>query len=101
MATSGPDVEESDVVVEWRPNAVHIYKNKVADLQAALTADDLAREQATAPLRGLVEKIIAFPVGNPRTVRSRTSWASRGRQNLAILAVQAVFCEPVSVHFPC
>ena len=49
------------VTIEWHPNAVDIYKRKVADLQAALNADDITREEATAALRGLVDKIVAHP----------------------------------------
>ena len=47
--------------IEWHPNAEDIYKRKVADLQAALNADDITREEATAALRGLVDKIVAHP----------------------------------------
>ena len=47
--------------VEWHPNAVELYRRKIANLQEALTADDIVREEATAALRGLVDKIIAYP----------------------------------------
>ena len=49
------------VTIEWHPNAVDIYKRKVADLQAALNADDITREEATTALRGLVDRIVAYP----------------------------------------
>ena len=56
---AAPEVENQ--VVEMHPNAANLYKDKVTDLQAALTADDLTREQATTALRGLVDKVVALP----------------------------------------
>ena len=47
--------------MEWHPNAVELYRRKIANLQEALTADDIVREEATAALRGLVDKIVAYP----------------------------------------
>ena len=47
--------------IEWHPNAVDIYKRQVDDLQAALNADDITHETATAALRGLVDRIVACP----------------------------------------
>lgn len=43
------------------PNAVDLYKRKIADLQAALNADDIVRTEATTVLRGLVDKVLAYP----------------------------------------
>ena len=47
--------------IEWHPNAVDIYKRQIADLQGALNADDITREEATTALRGLVDRIVAYP----------------------------------------
>ncbi len=52
---------EDHNVIEFHPNAVEIYKRQVADLQAALNADAIVREEATAALRGLIDKIVAYP----------------------------------------
>ena|GEM_PF-1442825 len=47
--------------IEWHPNAAELYKSKIVNLQAALTADTIVREESTAALRGLVDKIVAYP----------------------------------------
>lgn len=53
------DIEPENI--EWHPNAVDIYKRQVADLQAALNADEITRQESTAALRGLVDRIVAYP----------------------------------------
>lgn len=47
--------------IEWHPNAVDIYKRQVDNLQAALNADEITRQESTAALRGLVDRIVAYP----------------------------------------
>ncbi len=47
--------------IDWHPNAVDLYKRKIADLQAALNADDIVRTEATTVLRGLVDRVLAYP----------------------------------------
>ena len=53
--------EQEPQRIEWHPNAVNIYKQKVADLSTALSADDVVRDEAAAALRNLVDKIVAHP----------------------------------------
>ena len=53
--------EEEPANVEWHPNAVDLYKRKVADLQAALNSNEMVRQEATAALRALVDRIVAYP----------------------------------------
>jgi hypothetical protein len=54
--------KEEPAPIDWHPNAVNIYKRKIADLSAALSADDIVRDEAATALRGLVDKIAAYPV---------------------------------------
>ena len=56
--------EAGDLSIEWHPNAAELYRQKVSNLQEALNADDLTRDEATAILRGLIEKIVAYPAEN-------------------------------------
>ena len=65
LADLDPIPSEADSKVEWHPNAAKIYKKKLGDLQIALNADDLTREQATTALRGLIDKIVALPAEKP------------------------------------
>jgi site-specific DNA recombinase len=53
--------EQEPQRIEWHPNAVNIYKQKVADLSTALSADDVVHDEAAAALRNLVDKIVAHP----------------------------------------
>lgn len=52
--------EQKPEQIEWHPNAVKIYQQKVADLSTALSADDVVRYEAAAALRNLVDKIMAY-----------------------------------------
>ena len=56
-----PEAETMDMPVEWHPSAAGLYRQKVANLQESLNADDLTRDEATAVLRGLIEKIVVYP----------------------------------------
>lgn len=47
---------------DWHPNAVEIYKHQLEDLSATLNVDVIAREDAITTLRGLVDRIVAYPV---------------------------------------
>ena len=59
------DVPEEDLPeIDWHPNAVAAHKRQLSDLQAALNADQIARQEATEALRGLVDKIVAYPAKN-------------------------------------
>ena len=53
--------EEEPQKIEWHPNTVSVYKQQVADLSTALSADDVVRDEAAAALRNLVDKIVAHP----------------------------------------
>ncbi len=57
---NAPGEEQCDII-EWHPNAVELYRRKISNLQEALNADDIVREEAIAALRGLVDKIVAYP----------------------------------------
>jgi hypothetical protein len=53
--------KEEPPEIDWHPNAVKAHKRQLADLQAALNKDEIARQEATNALRGLVDKIVAYP----------------------------------------
>ena len=53
--------EEEPPEIDWHPNAVKAHKRQLVDLQAALNKDEIARQEATNALRGLVDKIVAYP----------------------------------------
>ena len=56
-----PEPEIEEVSIEWHPKAADLYRRKVANLQEALNADDLTRDEATTVLRGLIDKIVVYP----------------------------------------
>lgn len=60
---AAPTLEPS--TVQWHPNAVDLYKLKVADLAASLNADPLSREEAVKALRGLIDRIVAKSLPAP------------------------------------
>ena len=53
--------EEEPATIEWHPNAAELYKQKIANLSEALHADPIVRDEASAALRGLVDRIVAHP----------------------------------------
>ena len=53
--------DEEPTTIEWHPNAADLYKQKIANLSEALHADPMVRDEASAALRGLVDRIIAHP----------------------------------------
>ena len=53
--------DEEPATIEWHPNVAETYKRKIANLSDALQADPIVRDEASAALRGLVEKIVAHP----------------------------------------
>lgn len=55
-----PTNKEANPIVEWHANAVEIYKKKIADLQVALTADEIVRQEASEALRRLIDKIVVY-----------------------------------------
>lgn len=52
---------ETPLTVERHSNVVEIYKRKVADLRSVLTSDHVVRDEAISALRGLIDKVIAYP----------------------------------------
>jgi site-specific DNA recombinase len=54
-------VEQEPAPVDWHPNAGELYKRRIADLSASLNADPIVRDEATAALRSLIDKIVAYP----------------------------------------
>ena len=53
--------EEEPKIIEWHLNVTEIYKHKIAKLSDALQVDPMVRNEASAALRGLVNKIVAHP----------------------------------------
>ena len=51
------------MTIDLHPKAVEVYKRKVADLATALQAEDFLRDDAANALRGLVDRIVAYPSG--------------------------------------
>ena len=53
--------DEEPATIEWHPNAAELYKQKIANLSDALHADPMIRDEASVALRGLVDRIVAYP----------------------------------------
>jgi site-specific DNA recombinase len=53
--------EEEPEIIEWHLNLTEIYKHKIAKLSDALQVNPMVRNEASAALRGLVNKIVAHP----------------------------------------
>ena len=63
LAALQPVSQPGPVTIDLHPKAVEVYKRKVADLATALQAEDLLRDDAANALRGLVDRIVAYPSG--------------------------------------
>ena len=61
LAEIAAPIYEAADTIELHPNAIELYRSRVADLASALNADNLVRDEATAVFRGLVDKIVAYP----------------------------------------
>ena len=53
--------DEEPKKIEWHPNAPQLYKEKIANLSEALHAEPMVRDEASAALRELVDRIVAYP----------------------------------------
>ena len=53
--------DEEPTTIEWHPNAADLCRQKIANLSEALHADPMVRDEASAALRGLIDRIIAHP----------------------------------------
>ena len=53
--------DEEPTTIEWHHNAADLYEQKIANLSEALHADPMVRDEASAALRGLFDRIIAHP----------------------------------------
>jgi hypothetical protein len=70
-------------VIELHPTAIDDYRDKVADLQAALASDQDAREEAVGLIRGLVHSIDVVPLEGRGEVELRVNGILAQLINLA------------------